>query len=290
MEYTIQNEILAVSIKQKGAELFSVIHKQNNLEYMWSGDPAFWGKTSPVLFPIVGALRQNTYLFHAIRYSLNRHGFARDVDFEVEKRAKDSIIFLLRSSAESIQRYPFLFELRMTYTLEDNILHLTYDVKNMGNDNMYFSLGAHPAFKVPLVNGSSYGDHYLEFNKTENAPRWPISSEGLIEKEAVPLLQDTNTLPLTKSLFENDALVLKALKSNIVSLRSHRHGHGLEFDFTGFPFLGIWAAKEADFVCIEPWCGIADSVGHDQQLTSKEGIEHLESGERWSRCWSATFF
>jgi galactose mutarotase-like enzyme len=290
MDYTIHNEKLTVKIKSKGAELFSVFHHDHKLEYMWSGDPAFWGKTSPVLFPIVGSLKSNTYYVNDKTYSLTRHGFARDAEFLVELQQTDRITFLLISNSESLQNFPFAFELRITYTVSGSALHVNYEVRNPGKDNMLFSLGAHPAFKVPLTSGSGYEDHYLEFSETENAPRWPISKDGLIEKAPQPLLLNSNTLPLSKKLFENDALVLKNLRSRKVLLKATSHPHGLEFGFEGFPFLGIWAAKHADFVCIEPWCGIADSVDHDQQLKGKEGIEKLVAGEAWSRTWHARFF
>ena len=290
MDHIIQNDSLTVKIKSKGAELFSVVHHDTKMEYMWSGDPAFWGKTSPILFPIVGALKENAYLYKDKKYSLSRHGFARDLVFELDKQTPDSVTLLLASTTETLQHYPFPFELRMTYSITDSTLQVTYDVKNTGLDTMFFSLGAHPAFKVPLTRDSAYNDHYLEFSQAENAPRWPISKDGLIKKETEALLQNTSKLALTKALFENDALVLKHLQSTQVSLKSGAHEHGVEFDFEGFPYLGIWAAKNADFVCIEPWCGIADSVDHNQQWIEKEGIEQVKAGDAWSRTWRSRFF
>ena len=155
---------------------------------------------------------------------------------------------------------------------------------------MYFSIGGHPAFKVPLVNGTTYNDHYLEFSKAENAPRWPIADGGLIKNEPTDFLKNTAKLPLTKDLFKDDALVFKHLRSEMVSIKSTSHTHGLDFYLDGFPYLGIWAAKNADFVCIEPWCGIADRVNHDQHLANKEGIETIQKGEDWSRTWKVKFY
>jgi len=155
---------------------------------------------------------------------------------------------------------------------------------------MFFSVGGHPAFKLPMADTLSYDDYYLLFNKTENAPRWPISNEGLIETTALQLLDNTNRLALTKSLFYKDAIVLKNLQSDEVKLKSDKHAAGLSFIFKGFPYLGIWAAKDADFICIEPWCGIADSVGANQVLNDKEGIINLPAGENFERTWSVTMF
>jgi galactose mutarotase-like enzyme len=136
-----------------------------------------------------------------------------------------------------------------------------------------------------------YGPYcFLEFNEDETKPRWPISAEGLIEKKAIPLLVSTDHLPLTKDLFKKDAIVLKFPTSSIVSLGSEKTTHGLDFNFSGFPYLGLWAAHNADFLCIEPWCGIADPVDADQQLVNKEGINRLPPGNVFERKWTASFF
>ena len=174
--------------------------------------------------------------------------------------------------------------------VQDNSLRVSYHVSNISSADMFFSVGGHPAFKVPLIGGTFYEDYYLEFNEEETTPRWPISKDGLIEKIPQPLLHQTNMLPLTKELFLKDAIVLKKPTSSVVTLRSDKTAHGFDFDFGDFPYLGIWAAKNADFVCIEPWCGIADSVDTNQQLIDKEGINKLSSGEIFERSWVAAFF
>lgn len=289
MDTVLENDFLKVTIKAKGAELASVVNKKTNLEYMWGADPAFWGKSSPVLFPIVGTLRKDTFHYGNKSYSLPRHGFARDHVFDVERKEQDQAVFLLKSSTATLEKYPFQFELRLCYSLTENSLQVTYDVKNVGDGLQYFSIGGHPAFKVPLVDGTLYEDYFLEFDKKETAGRWPLDA-GLVKTQSAPLLQDSNILPLTRSLFSDDAVVLKHLRSTNVSLRSHKDSHGLHFNFDGFPFLGIWAAPNANFVCIEPWCGIADSVAHNQDLTKKEGIETIAAGQSWMRMWSVRFF
>ncbi|HZI25663.1 MAG TPA: aldose 1-epimerase family protein, partial [Chryseolinea sp.] len=273
MNVTLESDQLKIQVHPKGAELKSVFHKHTGLEYMWNADPAFWAKTSPILFPIVGTLKSDTYLFQGKSYTLSRHGFARDATFELEKHEPDRAIFLLRSTSTSYEKFPFNFELRVTYTIVQNVLEVAYDVNNIDADDMYFSIGGHPAFKVPLTKDTTYEDYYLEFNRIESISRWPISDKGLIEIKPLPMVMNSSILKLTRDLFNEDALVFKNLQSDKVSLKSSTHTHGLEFSYTGFPYLGIWAANKADFVCIEPWCGIADAVSHDQQLISKEGIE-----------------
>jgi galactose mutarotase-like enzyme len=290
MEINLENDHLTVRIKQKGAELFSVVNSTSKLEYMWSGDPAVWGKTSPVLFPIVGTLMKNTFIHKGDQYKFSRHGFARDHLFEVESHTSTVAVFLLKSSEATLENYPFHFEFRLRYELAHNYLHVTYDVRNAGDEDMYFSVGGHPAFKVPLVDGSKYEDHYLEFNRIEYADRWPISKDGCIENNPQKFLVNTDRLNLSKSLFAADALVFKDLKSDRISLRSESHLHGLDFYFDGFPFLGLWAAYQADFICIEPWCGIADAIDHDLEFTKKEGIQRIISQERWLRTWKVMFY
>jgi galactose mutarotase-like enzyme len=163
---------------------------------------------------------------------------------------------------------------------------VTYHIVNIGDEEMYFSVGAHPAFKVPLAAGASYEDYSLIFNKVEDAPRWPISKDGLIEEKPLPFLEHTDALPLRKELFFKDALVFKQLQSDKIILQSKADPHGWSVSFPGFPYMGIWAAKNADFVCIEPWCGIADGVNSDQQITKKMGINMLPATGSFTRAWT----
>jgi len=288
--FTIENQQLKVIVASKGAELQSIFNKSSQLEYMWNGNPALWAKHSPVLFPIVGTLKDNTYKFKNKSYQLSRHGFAREMDFELNDQQADRISFLLKDNEKTLAQYPFKFEFLITYALQGNQLKTSYSVRNTGNENLFFSVGGHPAFKLPLVDGTTYDDYYLEFNKNETLSRWLISPKGLLETASSPLLQDTQTLHLKKELFFQDAIVFKHPASSSVSLKSKKTNHGLQFDFDGFPFLGIWAAKNADFVCIEPWCGIADSVDTDQDFTRKEGINRLEKNGSFERSWTVAIF
>jgi galactose mutarotase-like enzyme len=285
---TLKNQNLSIKVNPKGAELTSVFNNENQTEYLWNADPAFWGKSSPVLFPIVGSLKGNMYRFGGQEYHLPRHGFARDREFKLEKSKENSATFLLTHDENTLKIYPFKFELRMIYTLENNTLKVTYSVKNIGETQMYFSVGGHPAFAIPLSENTAYNDYYLEFNKTETFKRWRLTQDGLIETQPFDFLIDTNRIGLTKELFYDDAIVFKNLESTSVILKSDKTNHQLKFDFEGFPYLGIWAAKDANFVCIEPWCGIADSANHHQELTEKEGILCLSLEETFERTWRVT--
>ena len=285
MTINLENEYLRIGIKTKGAELFSVLRKENQLEYMWSGDPAFWGKTSPILFPIIGTLKDDTYFYENKSYKLSRHGFARDAEFEILKHENQVAVFFLKNSPGSFKNYPFAFELFVKYSLDNDELKVSYEVRNTGANIMYFSMGAHPAFTVPLTEGTVYEDYFLEFDSIETAPRWPINKEGLIEKGPIQFFNNSSRIDLSHKLFEKDALVFKDVTSNKISLKTNKHAHGLDFHFEGFPFLGLWAAKGANFVCIEPWCGIADSVDHNQNFIEKDGIQMLSVNDSWSRQW-----
>lgn len=287
--FEIKNNFLKVTIASKGAELQSVQNIETGIEYMWSGDEKFWGKKSPVLFPIVGGLKNNSYQHIGKTYQLSRHGFARDKNFIVSKQTGSSITFELKSDEESLKIYPFYFLFSITYTLNENKLSCTYDIINTGKEIMYCSVGSHPAFKVPLTNNTDFTDWRLEFNKTENAPRWPLSPEGLTLMQPEACLVNTNTLPLSKELFKSDALVFKNLQSTAISIVSDKSTHGLTMEFENFPYYGIWSTKNADFVCLEPWCGIADSVNADGELRNKEGINALQATGSFSRTWSVIF-
>lgn len=290
--YTISNEHLKIDILSKGAEIQSIYNKKLFLEYIWEGDPAFWGKRSPVLFPIVGSLKNDTYYYENKAYQMGRHGFARDMDFTVTDQTASSVCFTLVRTDAMLEKYPFQFRFDIIYTLVESQLQVTYRVVNKGeiNERLYFSVGGHPAFKLPLLTGTSYTDYYLEFNKIENAGRWGITNDGLIRDTPLPLMENTNQLRLDKRLFYTDAIVLKDLRSDKVKLVCDHAGQLLEFDFTGFPYLGIWAAKDADFVCIEPWCGIADNEHTNQQLADKEGINVLDSTDQFERTWKLTVY
>jgi galactose mutarotase-like enzyme len=288
--HVIENHNLTITINPAGAELSSIVNKVNGLEYLWSGDPNFWAKKSPVLFPIVGTLKDNAYFYNDKKYELGRHGFAREMNFIVTEKDLTSLTLTLHDDESTVKVFPFHFSFSIKYAIRENELFVTYSILNKGQEIMYFSVGGHPAFKVPVSLDLKYEDYYLLFKKMETAGRWPISKEGLIESASTPLLNNTNRLPLTKELFYKDAIVFKHLQSDEVELKSDKDAAGLSFSFKDFPFLGIWAAKNADFICIEPWCGIADSVDSTQDLKAKEGIIALDAGNIFERTWSVSIY
>lgn len=286
----LSNDKLVVEINTLGAELQSIFSKETRLEYLWNADPQIWAKHSPVLFPIVGELKSGSYIYRDTTYQLSRHGFAREKQFTVTEQTDTSITLTLSDSEDTIAVYPFAFSFSIQYTISDNRLYVVYTVKNTGDEYLYFSVGGHPAFKVPLTDNANFEDYYLSFSQVENAQRYPLSANGLIDTTPVPFFQNAERLPLKRELFYEDALVFKDIQSRSITLQSDRSPHGLIFYFEGFPYLGIWNKKDADFLCLEPWCGIADSTAADGDITVKEGINVLQANETFERQWSVELF
>ncbi len=289
MIVSIKNEHLVVDFSTKGAELQRIMGTDSEVNYMWSGDAKFWGKFSPVLFPIVGAFKDNTYFYQGKQYHLSRHGFARDMEFSYEKLNANEIAFKLRHNEETLKNYPFEFELTLKYRLQGASLQCAYQVSNPSTQPLLFSIGGHPAFAAPLNNEGVYTDYYLQFDNDDELTFHHIVDNLVLDETTTLKLKD-KILPLKHELFYEDALVFKNLKSKHIRLLNNKNYNGLNFHFEGFPYFGIWAAKDADFVCLEPWCGIADGVNHNQQLADKEGMERLESGESWERSWEICCF
>ncbi|MEJ5994693.1 aldose 1-epimerase family protein [Pedobacter sp. Du54] len=289
MDIYIENEHLRVSFSSKGAELQHITGIDSETEYLWSGDAKHWPKFSPVLFPIIGALKENSYQFEGETYVLPRHGFARDMDFEVEKISDLEILFILKSTPETLKDYPFEFKLGLRYKLTKATVCCTYEISNPSPKELLFSIGGHPAFAAPLNRQGKYTDYYLQFNADDKLTYHEIE-DNLISDKTITLNLDDKKLFLKHQLFYNDALVIKNLKSNSISLMNTKNYNGINFKFENFPYFGIWAAKDAEFICLEPWCGIADSINHNQQLKDKEGIIVLEPHGEWQRSWEVTCF
>ncbi len=283
----IENDDLVVIISEKGAELQSI--QLNALEYLWQADSNYWGKHSPVLFPIIGELKDGKYIFDEKEYHLPRHGFARDKVFEAKKTSFSSAIFTLQSNADTLAVYPFQFIFQIQYEIKQHSLYCSYMVQNVNDVDMYFSVGGHPAFKVPLNDKLQYEDYTLKFNNDTTLQRFLLHN-GLTKDDTETLPLNDKRLLLKSSLFYDDAIVLKHISSDQIRLYSDKDPHGLTFSFEGFPYFGIWAAKDAPFVCLEPWCGIADNIQHNYQLTNKEGINQLAAGAIWKRTWCVELF
>ncbi|EAC8502156.1 aldose 1-epimerase family protein [Listeria monocytogenes] len=273
----LENEVLLVEMKTAGAELTRIFHKDTGLEYLWNADSKFWGRHSPVLFPTVGRLVDDTYLVDGKQYHLGQHGFARDRDFQVIEQTENSVRFELDADEDSLAIYPYKFKLSIIYTIEKNTVAVSYEVENTDNKRIYFSIGAHPAFNLPLTDGTTFEDYYLDFGTEENLET--LCLEGPYRSGEIKKIVDepARYLPLSYDLFKNDALIFEALKQKEMTIKSEKTPHYVKVSFPEFPFVGVWTAKAGTpFLCIEPWYGIADGAGESVELRDKAGIEHLE--------------
>ena len=290
MIYTLENQHLKISLSNHGGELHSIKGKKDNTEFLWSGDEAYWKYHAPILFPIVGKVFNGKYTVEGTNYELPQHGLARVRDFEMIEETKNSISFELKYSEDTLKVYPFKFSLIIKYTLNDINLSIDYIVKNLDNKEMYFSIGAHPAFMCPIEN-DKFDDYYFEFNEKENASIMQLVGPGYFSKEEKPYLKDENIINLSTDLFKNDALVFKNLKSNKISLKSKNHKKYLEFDFGEFPYLGLWTKDTgAPFVCIEPWFGHADFDGFNEEFKDKAAIQSLMPNKEFHCNYNISFF
>jgi galactose mutarotase-like enzyme len=280
---TLRNHILQIGFQDKGAELCSIISQRTGKEFMWNANPEIWGSYAPVLFPIIGALKDGEFIYENQRYSVPKHGFIRNNENLIFKQVSDNCLeYSLKFDEESLKSYPFEFEFFVRYILVENIITVEHEIVNHSNiEPMFFSVGGHPAFKCPLNEDEKYEDYFLEFEEVENINTWEVLSSGLINSSTKPLIENSNILQLSKSIFDNDALILKDLRSEKVSLKSKKSTTSITIEYFDFPYLGIWAKPGGQFVCIEPWLGISDSHSTNKDFTKKEGIIRLESNSNF---------
>jgi galactose mutarotase-like enzyme len=286
--FTLENNQLKIAVKKTGAELCKITSVKNDTEFMWNANPDVWGSYAPNLFPIIGALKNDIYLCENQIYKLPKHGFVRNNDAVVlHEQSSNSLTFKLAYNEDSLKVYPFKFEFYMTYKLNNNTIEVLHTVKNRDDKTMYFSVGGHPAFKCPVFENENYDDYFLEFEYAENSKTHLINMEnGLISSKTKPLFNNSDKLPLTHDLFNEDALIFKDLKSKKVALKSKLHGAILTVSYNDFPYLGIWAKPTGNYVCIEPWLGIADNEATNQDFKTKEGILKLNVGDTFKASYS----
>ena len=278
----LENELITAEIDSYGAELTSLKLKEENLDYLWSGDREFWGRQSPILFPIVGKVKDNTYRVEGKEYTLKQHGFARNCDYELITNNDSQVTYRLTSNSSTLENYPYQFQLDVNYSLEGNQLKIEHRVKNTDTKEIYFSLGAHPGFNCPLFADEQMEDYYLEFEREETANT--ILVEGsLISDQTKQVLDQEKKINLAPDLFAENALIFKNLKSDYLSIKGKKHEHQITVNFSEFPYLAIWSpAKRSPFVCIEPWHGLPDSINTNQKLKDKEGVISLKPQAEFS--------
>lgn len=275
---TLQNSFLKVEISPFGAQLTSLFNKLNRTEHLWQADSSVWGYHAPNLFPVVGGCYNNEIQVDGKKYAMERHGFVRKSEFTIQDCSDVHAKFSLTHSESTREVYPYKFTFQVLYDLFDSELRVSYKVINLDENSICFSVGAHPAFNIPFFKGEKYEDYYIEFNKDEELFKDLYTEEGFFNGQTELLNKIDNRIILTKELFSEGALVFKKLESREVLIKNHKTPNFISVSFPHFESLGIWAARNADFVCIEPWLGYGDSVGGPGEFQNKAGIRKLEHG------------
>lgn len=280
--------MIKIKCLEHGAELTSI--KVDGIEKLHQGNEvldengkAYWGRHAPILFPIVGKLKDNKTQINGNIYEMTQHGFARDMDFEDLGNNK----YLLKSNSETLKKYPFKFELYIEYKINQNELTTEYTVINKDEKDMLFGLGGHPAF----ICDYSTGNYELKFDKKEDNIEFYKLQDGLIKTEPIPSILEDNKIKLDKDIFNEDAIIMKNINSNKIILNNARENKKeLEFNFEGFPYLAIWSKKGAPFVCIEPWQNHTDSVNSNGKFEEKENILKLKKEEKFNCKYKVIFY
>ncbi len=271
MELELKHGSCTARVDTKGGELVSY-RDGTGLEYIWTGDPAYWPGRNPLLFPIVGGLLEGSVYIGDQEVSMARHGFARTSSFAIGGQGEDWVELVLTEHQDTLACYPFPFRLTVRQQLTDRGFSTTVTVTNTGSQPMPFCLGAHTGFRCPLEEGEAFEDYDIRFQHRETCPTLVPDGSGLDRARTRPCLEDSDLLPLTYRYFdEMDTLILEGLTSQWVELRSRKTGKGVRMTFPGFPVLALWSApgKQAPYLCIEPWHGVPHVAGEGPQLADK---------------------
>ncbi|WP_425638766.1 aldose 1-epimerase family protein [Algoriphagus yeomjeoni] len=289
MRHKLVSSELSIEVNEIGIELSSIKSNHTNAEYIWQGNPNIWKGQAPVLFPIIGALKDGNTMILGKKYEMPKHGLVRNsTKPKLIGKTDTTLRFRFSWNQETMRNYPFKFQLDILFTLENKTLKVEHIISNLGEEAMFYSIGAHPGFNCPLKDGEEYEDYFVEFDQKETDSTWLVEENGLIGLDQKLVLNNTDKLPLNKNLFDNDALIFKNLKSRKVSLSHKSRGSILSVKFDDFNYLGIWAKPGAPFVCIEPWLGIGDSINSNQKIEEKDGILKLEPHQSDSKSYEIT--
>ncbi len=280
MIYTIENDVIKVDVSDIGGELQSIMLKSDKTEYLWQGDPEFWTGRATNLFPICGRLTEGKYIYKGKTYEMNIHGFIRHAVLSAETISKTEIKFTLKSNDELKKQYPFDFEYSVTYSLNGTEVTCSYDVKNTGKDYMYFGLGGHPGYNVPLTDGEKFEDYYLEFDCEKPIKLVCMSPLFYLGKTEPYPLRDGKIIDLEHSLFSEDAKFFTDM-CKYVTLKSRKSNKFVRMEYPGMKFLGIWhkPKTEAPYICIEPWTSLPSYDGKLDDLETKNEMTKISAGE-----------
>ena len=282
MLFELCNQQFQAVVDSHGGELVS-LRDSRGTEYIWNGDPAFWPGRNPLLFPIVGNLKNGTVLFDGKPYQMSRHGFARNSEFTLVEQSADHMVLELRENEETLSRYPYAFSLQVCQQLAEDGFSTSFRVKNTDTKLLPFCIGAHTAFRCPLHAGERFEDYQIVFDKPETADMLLLTPQGLVShSHRESFLNQQDRFDLDRSVFRRlDTIILQDLHSTGVSLLHKETGHGIHMDFTGFPMLAFWTKGdlEAPFVCVEPWHGCAAVDDENGNFQKKPHCITLQPGE-----------
>ena len=287
MRFTLSRSALEDAVQTRGGELVSL--RRNGKEYIWGGDPAFWSGQNPILFPIVGSLKDGRVDIGGQTFSMSRHGFARHSEFTPVEQGGDFAVLELRESGETLERYPFPFSLRVRHQLLADGFSTAFTVENTGPSPLPFCIGAHTAFRCPLREGERFEDYRLVFDRREDASTLLLTPEGLVRGGAEEPMLSGGVLPLDYGIFRRlDTVIFRQLQSGSVSLVHRETGRGVKMDFSQFPIAAFWTKPGAPFLCLEPWQGCAASERETGRFQDKPFAVTLAPGEQKTLAYTVT--
>ncbi|MGN0203369.1 MAG: aldose 1-epimerase family protein [Coprococcus sp.] len=291
--FTMENDRLLVAIADFGAELISIFDKHYQREIIWQADPVFWKRHAPVLFPNVGKYYHGEFLYNGKHYKEGQHGFARDMVFDRISSGKDYVTYRLASDEDTKRRYPFDFVLEITHRLEGQDIEVLWKVVNIGESPMYFTIGGHPAFNVPVLPDTKFSDYYLTFAEDKETLEYiliDLNTGTAVPDQIFHLELNDHMYRLRDDMFDRDALVFDNGQIGWAGIALPDGTPYVSMTCEGFPNFGIWSVPGAPYVCLEPWCGRCDNRGFEGDISDKAGINRLESGQLFEKSYKITIW
>lgn len=285
MIYTIKNEKITAKINSQGAELWSLTDA-TGFEYLWQADPTYWNEKSPALFPYIGRMPEKKYEYQGKFYEMSIHGFAKASEFQVVEQSEESITFLLEPSQGTMIQYPFSFSFFITFTVEGNVVKTKYTVENKSDETMYFGVGGHPGFNLPMEEGLAFEDYELVFENPCKPNRINFSTACFVSGESAYNMKEDKIIPMDHDMFDEDAIVLKDADT-CVSLQSKKGSKKVTVRYPQMDYIGFWHRPKTDapYVCIEPWSSLPANDGGIVDLEKQDNLISLESGKTYVNQW-----
>ena len=285
MTHTIENNALSITVSDHGAELISIYDKENDREVLWQADPAFWNRHAPILFPHVGKHFNNECHYNGKIFPTHQHVFARDMDFSCVAKTEYSVTHRLIADNDTRSYFPFDFSLTVTHSLSGKNITVTWQVENPNQDIMYFTIGGHPAFRVPILPDTKQTDYCLLFQTSSDHLDYLLiepNSGTAVKEKVYSLPLDHGRAAITSNMFDNDALIFDDSQFDWVGIGYPDGTPYISMSCKGFPNFGIWSLPNAPYICLEPWIGRCDDFGFTEDISKKENIIKLPSHETFN--------